>query len=48
MKVYENWFGSAGFAKRYESGLRFSVNTLCEDRLPLDNTSNLRYLKKIA
>ena len=39
MKIYENYFGSVGFSKRYESGIRFSVNLLYEDRLPLDNTT---------
>ncbi len=46
MKIYENWFGSIGFAKRYESGLRFSANALYEDRLPLDNTTNFTVFKK--
>lgn len=46
MKIYENWFGSAGFAKRYESGLRFSVNALYEDRLPINNTTNFTVFKK--
>lgn len=46
MKIYENWFGSIGFAKRYESGLRFAVNALYEDRLPLDNTTTFTVFKK--
>lgn len=46
MKIYENWFGSVGFAKRYESGLRFAINTLYEDRLPLDNTTKFTVFKK--
>lgn len=46
MKTYENWFGSIGFAKRYESGLRFAVNALYEDRLPLDNTTTFTVFKK--
>jgi hypothetical protein len=46
MKTYENWFGSVGFAKRYESGLRFSVNALYEDRRPLNNTTNFTVFKK--
>lgn len=39
MKIYENYFGSVGFSKRYESGLRFNVNALYEDRIPLENTT---------
>lgn len=46
MKIYENYFGSVGFAKRYENGLRFSVNALYEDRIPLENTSNFTVFKK--
>lgn len=46
MKTYENWFGSIGFTKRYESGLRFALNALYEDRLPLDNTTNFTIFKK--
>ncbi len=46
MKTYENYFGSIGFNKRYESGLRFNVNALYEDRIPLDNTTNYTFRKK--
>lgn len=46
MKIYENYFGSAGFNKRYENGLRFSVNALYEDRIPLDNTTKFTFFKK--
>ena len=46
MKTYENYFGSIGFAKRFESGLRFAVNTSYEDRIPLDNTTNFTFRKK--
>ena len=46
MKIYENYFGSVGFNKRYESGLRFSVNALYEDRIPLENTSAFTVFKK--
>lgn len=40
MKIYENYFGSLNFNKRFESGLRFSVNALFEDRMPLDNNDS--------
>ena len=46
MKTYENYFGSVGFTKRYESGLRLAINTLYEDRIPLENTTNFALIKK--
>lgn len=45
MKTYENYFGSINFNKRFESGLRFNVNALYEDRRPLDNTTNFTVFK---
>ncbi|MBK7558753.1 MAG: carboxypeptidase-like regulatory domain-containing protein [Chitinophagaceae bacterium] len=48
MKIYENYFGSINFNKRYENGLRFNVNVLYEDRIPLDNTSDFTIFKKNA
>ena len=46
MKTYENYFGNINFSKRYESGLRFSLNALYEDRMPLDNTTDYTLFKK--
>jgi hypothetical protein len=46
IKTYENYFGNISFSKRYESGLRFSVNALYEDRIPLNNTTNFTLFKK--
>ena len=46
MKTYENTFGSINFNKRYESGLRFNVNALFEDRKPLDNSTDFSFKKK--
>ncbi len=46
MKTYENYFGSVGFTKRYESGLRLAINTLYENRIPLENTTNFTLFKK--
>lgn len=40
MKTYENYYGAFSFSKRFESGLRFSVNLLYEDRIPLNNTTD--------
>jgi len=45
MKIYENYFASVSFSKRYESGLRFSVNALYEDRMPLNNTTDFVIFK---
>ena len=46
MKIYENYFGSVGFSKRCESGLRFAVNALYEDRIPVENTTSFTVRKK--
>lgn len=46
MKTYENYFGSVTFAKRYENGLRFALNALYEDRIPLNNTTTFTVFKK--
>ncbi|MFT3907887.1 MAG: DUF5686 and carboxypeptidase regulatory-like domain-containing protein [Ferruginibacter sp.] len=48
LKNYENYFGSIGFSKRYESGLRFAANALYEDRLPLNNTTDYTFKKSNA
>jgi hypothetical protein len=46
MKIYENYFGSIGFSKRYENGLRFNANVLYEDRIPLENTTDFVIFKR--
>ncbi len=46
MKTYENYFGGIGFNKRYESGLRFNIAALYEDRIPIDNTTKFTVFKK--
>lgn len=46
MKIYENYFASVGFSKRYESGLRFAVTTWFEDRIPLENSTKFTVFKK--
>ena len=46
MKTYENYFVAAGFTKQYESGVRFNVKALYEDRIPLNNTTNFTVFKK--
>jgi hypothetical protein len=46
MKIYENYFAAINFSKRYESGFRFNINALYEDRLPLDNTTDFVLFKR--
>lgn len=46
MKIYENYFGGMAFSRRFESGLRFTVSGVYENRLPLDNTSKFTFSKK--
>ena len=46
MKIYENYFASINFSKRYETGLRFNVNVLYEDRIPLENTTDFVIFKR--
>ena len=45
LKTYENYFGSIAYNQRFESGLRFSVYGLFENRIPLNNTSNFTIFK---
>ncbi len=46
MKTYENYFVAAGYTKMYESGLRFNIKALYEDRIPLNNSTNFTLFKK--
>lgn len=46
IKTYENYFGNINFSKGYESGLRFYINALYENRIPLNNTTNFTFFKK--
>lgn len=46
IKTYENYFGNINFSKRYESGLRFYVNALYENRIPIENTTYFTFFKK--
>ena len=45
LKIYENYFGSVSFSKRYENGLRFNAGALYEDRIPLSNTTDFVIFK---
>jgi hypothetical protein len=46
MKLYENYFGKAGFTKEWESSARFMIRGEYEDRLPINNTTNYIWNKK--
>ena len=46
IKTYENYFGSIQFSKRFESGVRFNMNMLYEDRIPLNNITKYTFFKK--
>ncbi len=39
MKLYENYFGEINYTKRTESGLKYTLNALYEDRTPLENST---------
>lgn len=45
IKTYENYFGNIGFNKSYESGVRFYVNALYENRIPMNNTTHFTFFK---
>lgn len=46
IKTYENYYGSVAFSKRFESGIRFTLGALYEDRIPLANTTYFTFWKK--
>ncbi len=46
LKIYKNIFGDISFAKRFESGFRFKIDALYEDRIPLDNTTDFVIINK--
>ncbi len=46
MKIYENYFASVGFSKRFESGFRLAIGTLYEDRRQLNNTTDFTIFKE--
>ncbi len=45
LKLYENYFGDIGYAKRFDNGLRLFGDALYEDRLPVDNTTDITIIK---
>lgn len=45
MKLYENYFGEVNYTNKTESGFQYTLNTLYEDRLPLNNTTTYSIIK---
>lgn len=39
MKIYENYFGSLFYRKKFESGIELKIGGFYEDRLPLENNT---------
>ncbi len=46
MKTYEDYFSNIAYSRRLENGLRYSINALYEDRIPLNNTTDFTFVKK--
>ncbi|MEO8406341.1 MAG: DUF5686 and carboxypeptidase regulatory-like domain-containing protein, partial [Chitinophagaceae bacterium] len=46
MKLYENWFGYAGFYNRYDNGLSWQVYVNYENRIPVENTTDFSFFNK--
>lgn len=45
MKTYENIFTSVTYNRRLEIGFQFSIQSLIEDRMPLDNISDYTFFE---
>ena len=45
MKLYENYFGSIAWNKRFDNDLRITTDLLYEDRLPVDNSTDYSLFK---
>lgn len=45
MKIYENWFGAAGYGRRFENGFRMELKATWEDRTPLSNSTSYNFSK---
>ncbi len=43
MKIYENYFGSAQYRKRFDNGFRITGTLLYEDRMPINNTTDFSF-----
>lgn len=45
MKLYENYFGEINYTNKTEGGLRYNLNLLYEDRLPVNNSTSYSFIK---
>lgn len=45
MKLYENWYGSAGFFRQFSNSMRLNVGVAYEDRIPVENTTDFVLFK---
>lgn len=45
MKLYENWFGSLSFRRRFENNATVGAGLTYEDRLPVENTTDFVFFK---
>jgi len=45
MKIYENYFAAFNYSPRTQGGIKYSINLLYEDRLPLNNTTDFTIIK---
>ena len=45
MKIYENYFGAFNYNGATQFGLKYRLNLLYEDRMPLDNTTDFSIFK---
>ncbi|RFS19585.1 carboxypeptidase-like regulatory domain-containing protein [Chitinophaga silvatica] len=45
MKLYENWFGSLRYTRRFQTNSRLSLLAWYEDRIPVENTTDFVFFK---
>ena len=43
MKIYENYYGSVQYKRRFDNGLQIAGTLLYEDRIPMNNTTNFSF-----
>jgi hypothetical protein len=46
IKLYENWFGQMEYNSSFENGLKWNLQAIYEDRIPLENTTDYSFGKK--
>lgn len=45
MKIYENYFAAFNYSARTQGSVKYNINLLYEDRLPLNNTTDFAIVK---